>query len=139
MKACKNCGESKPLADYYVHSRMTDGRLNQCKECVKARVRAHRTDNIDRIREYDRSRGSRMTADDLRAQRARHPEKYKARMAVGNALRDGRLTRQDCEQCGAEDNIHAHHDDYSRPLDVRWLCSRCHHAHHASENEAGRI
>ncbi len=56
---------------------------------------------------------------------AKHPERRKARVAVGNALRDGRLTKGPCEGCGASD-VQAHHDDYSRPLDVRWLC-RDHH------------
>lgn len=31
-----------------------------------------------------------------------------------------------CEQCGSERNVVRHHDDYSRPLDVRFLCRRCH-------------
>lgn len=35
-----------------------------------------------------------------------------------------------CETCGAEVRLDAHHDDYSRPLDVRWLCPGCHKRHH---------
>lgn len=66
-----------------------------------------------------------------RRHRERYPDRYRARTAVNNAVRDGRLTREPCEACGAEP-AHAHHADYARPLDVRWLC-RAHHAEvHAS-------
>ena len=42
------------------------------------------------------------------------------RSTLNHAIRDGLLTRKDCEVCGRKGQ--AHHDDYSRPLDVRWLC-----------------
>lgn len=53
--------------------------------------------------------------------------KKKARNAVTYAMRMGRLVPLSCEQCGDPD-AQAHHDDYSKPLDVRWLC-RTHHNH----------
>jgi hypothetical protein len=65
-------------------------------------------------------------------QKKREPVKEAARREVQEALRRGLLVRRSCEQCGAEKG-HAHHDDYSRPLDVRWLCRPCHTAHHAAE------
>jgi len=52
--------------------------------------------------------------------------KHRARKAAANAVRDGRLTRQPCEVCGRTETVEAHHDDYTKPLDVRWLC-RPHH------------
>jgi hypothetical protein len=55
----------------------------------------------------------------------RNPVKRKAHEMAGNAIRDGRLIRQPCETCG--ERAQAHHDDYSKPLDVRWLCTT-HHA-----------
>jgi ribosomal protein S27AE len=57
--------------------------------------------------------------------RRKNPEKIKARSTLYSALRTGRIERQPCERCGAE-KVQAHHDDYSRPLDVRWLCRDCH-------------
>lgn len=68
--------------------------------------------------------------------------KERARNAVSCAIRKGTLTRQSCEECGAGPtpsdrksatnltDVVAHHDDYSKPLDVRWLCRSCHAAHH---------
>lgn len=64
-----------------------------------------------------------------RAARRRNPQKRSARVAVNNAIRDGRLTRLPCEHCG-NPKSQAHHSDYSRPLDVTWLCFRCHKNQH---------
>jgi hypothetical protein len=49
---------------------------------------------------------------------------------VSNAITAGKLTRGPCEACGAAENVEAHHDDYAKPLDVRWLCRPDHAAHH---------
>ncbi|HEM7839616.1 hypothetical protein [Burkholderia multivorans] len=64
-------------------------------------------------------------------------EKVAAKIEVMKAIRAGRLTRQPCERCGesptAKDGrslVHAHHEDYSKPLHVRWLCVSCHYAEH---------
>jgi hypothetical protein len=53
-----------------------------------------------------------------------HPERYKAEQAVRTAKRNGTLTPMPCVVCGAL-KAEAHHKDYSRPLDVVWLCKRC--------------
>ena len=50
-----------------------------------------------------------------------------AHAAVASALQHGTLIAQPCELCSKEP-AEAHHDDYTEPLSVRWLCSR-HHAH----------
>jgi hypothetical protein len=53
------------------------------------------------------------------------------------AITRRRLKPQPCESCGrsgrAADGrniVQAHHDNYARPLDVRWLCVTCHHEWH---------
>jgi len=57
----------------------------------------------------------------------RHPERRQANNAVMVALRTGRLVRPDaCGRCRCSCKPEAHHQDYSRPLDVEWLCRRCH-------------
>lgn len=48
-----------------------------------------------------------------------------ARNTARRAILDGRLKRQPCEMCG-HPSSHAHHKDYSRPIDVQWLCEDCH-------------
>jgi hypothetical protein len=54
----------------------------------------------------------------------------RAHRAVRTALSEGVLRPQSCEVCGTSQPIHAHHDDYSAPVDVRWLCQEHHIAHH---------
>lgn len=56
--------------------------------------------------------------------------KVAAREAVRNAIRRGGLQRQPCQVFGAA-KVHAHHRDYSKPLDVEWLCRPHHLAEHA--------
>ncbi len=53
----------------------------------------------------------------------------RAHAAVAVAIRKGRLTKQPCAVCGSL-NAHAHHEDYSKPLDVMWLCPAHHNARH---------
>lgn len=56
--------------------------------------------------------------------------KQKARGICAAAIKAGRLVRQPCEDCGRVGKSEAHHDDYSKPLAVRWLCKPCHLAVH---------
>ncbi len=60
-----------------------------------------------------------------------NPEKVAAHNAVYRAVQAGHLTPGGCEKCGA--SAEAHHDDYSKPLEVRWLCRRHHREHHLLE------
>lgn len=130
LKKCFKCGEEKPRSEYYKHQKMGDGLLGKCKECTKQDVRAGRSERLEYYRQYDLARAKtparRATKNSVqRKRRAAHPEKSIAHRAVRAAVLSGRLTRGPCEECG-ESETHAHHDDYSKPLDVRWLCKVCH-------------
>ncbi len=107
-----------------------------CKDCRKAKVRANRLKNIEYYRAYDRKRGARQTIDYVREYREKNVNKYKAHSMVNNAVRDGKLEREPCEMCGIWESVHAHHDDYSQPLNVRWLCSKHHVNWHMINGEA---
>lgn len=152
-KICRACGADKPLEDFYRHRMMADGHLNKCRDCVKQRVHGYRLANIDRIREYDRRRNDeperveahrirKKTPEARRAANAKyynaHPLKRAAHNIVGNAIRDGKLTVQPCERCGYGVGINAHHENYSKPLDVTWLCRRCHCQRHREINAERR-
>lgn len=69
---------------------------------------------------------------------AKNPEKIKARNDMSRAIRYGKLIRQPCETCG-NPKTDGHHDDYSKPLSVRWLCRIHHKEHHRLENDAAKI
>lgn len=58
--------------------------------------------------------------------RQRNPEKVKARKIVYHYIKVGRLKRLPCEVCG-KPKSEAHHDDYSKPLEVKWFCKFHHH------------
>lgn len=133
MKTCFKCHEVKPLSEFYAHPLMRDGHVNKCKTCNKADVIKHRKEN-DSTREYDRRRaktekGKAAIAAAAKKWRAANPEKYKAQTTLNNAVRAGRVTRQPCRICG-DHKSHAHHEDYSKPLEVDWLCAKHHQRHH---------
>jgi hypothetical protein len=57
--------------------------------------------------------------------------KDRARYRSDKALEEGILERQPCSVCGATQSddgsvIQKHHADYTKPLEVRWLCRLCH-------------
>lgn len=132
MEACKpcfKCGETKPLSDFYKHPKMPDGHVNKCKECNKKDVRDNRAGKLEYYREYDKDRGTRTTAEMTRKYREQNPKKYAAHGKVARAIRSGRLIPEPCKVCGSVD-VHGHHTDYDKPLDVMWLCAKHHKAWH---------
>ena len=60
---------------------------------------------------------------------AKNKEKVLANKKLGYALRKGTIQRQPCVVCG-ELKVHAHHTDYSKPLQVEWLCVIHHKLQH---------
>lgn len=117
-KTCFKCGKTKPLSEFYTHPETADGHLGKCKECTKKDVKSRReshpeADLVTRIKTC-----------------AKKPTRENAHKAVDAALRAGRLKRPHfCSGCGctdAERRIEAHHYDYSKPLDIIWLCTPCH-------------
>lgn len=134
QKRCFKCGQVKSLADFYKHKMMADGHLNKCKDCTRSDVAAHRLENIDKIRAYDRARGARQPAEYLSEYRRTHPKAYKAHQMVRYHVRSGNLHKQPCEVCGSISTV-AHHDDYDKPLNVRWLCQAHHKQWHAEHGE----
>ena len=131
QKQCFKCLTVLPLTEFYAHPMMADGHLGKCKTCTKRDVMAHRDKNLEKIRAYDRSRGTRMTSEaTARWLENGGTKKVAAHRAVKRALDRGYMTKKPCEVCGATEKIHAHHDDYEKRLEVRWLCVKHHRQHH---------
>lgn len=147
MKECKKCGQKKEQCEFYNSD-------STCKECRKEMVRKNRAKNAEYYREYDKKRFkddprvkerhiryAASTAGKEAARRAHkkyiesNPIKRAAHIIVGNAIRDGKLSKGACEVCGSIES-HGHHDDYALPLVVRWLCP-LHHAEWHRENGEG--
>lgn len=139
---------------FYKHKQMADGYLNKCKDCAKNDASKHRSENLERIREYDRSRpnrterakkqaiyrslgkGKEVALKSNQKYRNENPLRYKANTAISNAIRDGRIIRpRECSKCGEGCKPHGHHDDYNKTLEVRWLCVKCHNEFHKNARE----
>ena len=154
MKICFKCYKEKNLDQFYKHPNMADGHLGKCKDCTRHDIEKHRSENLERIREYDRNRPNKAHRNfkNLARQKTengklihkkalanydiKHPEKRRAVRAAGNAIRDGKLKRLPCIKCGK--NGEAHHEDYSKPLDVIFYCNEHHRARHREINEERR-
>ena len=147
MKTCKICGATSDEKAFYA------GVNNRCAECHRAKVKENRDANPEYYREYDakrfqddpnvreRHRAYQKTeAGKVAMQSARKkwmaisPDKRAAHIILGNAVRDKRIAKPSiCSKCGAATksrSLHAHHEDYAKPLDVIWLCFQCHVDHH---------
>ena len=118
MKTCFKCGETKSLDKFYKHKYMKDGHLNKCITCSVSERRIYRKANLDKIH-ADNKRYAKKYMEV-------NKQKYRTRYATTNKIRDGKLHPQPCSVCGSEINIHAHHNDYSKPLEVVWLCYEHH-------------
>jgi hypothetical protein len=141
MKKCKDCGVKKPETEFY-------GVQGECKDCTIARVREYQKANAEKVRTYDRGRanlphrvearkkyakspqGRARGAASNKRQRKKNPKRFRAGVAVGRAVRSGKLTKQPCEVCGSNKIVEGHHDDYDKPLEVRWLCQKHHRQIH---------
>jgi len=135
MIKCKQCKITKCDSEFYVSNK------SKCKECVKSNVRENYQKNIEHYRSYERtpnrkkSHNERQLANQKRY-RSKHNKKYKVHGIVNNAIKTGELINpRICEKCDSKNHIVGHHDDYDKPLEVRWLCQVCHMDWH-SKNEA---
>lgn len=73
----------------------------------------------------------------IRSYEQRNRPKRNAYNQLRRAMERGVLTRpSQCETCGVECRPEGHHDDYAKPLDVRWLCRYCHKRWHSEHGEA---
>lgn len=90
-----------------------------------------------KIKEYVKTEaGRRMRVRCEANQRIRNPQKIAARQMVRCAIVCGMLVKKICERC-QNPKAEAHHDDYTKPLEVRWLCHRCHRIRHQELGDGG--
>ncbi len=145
MAFCHKCGskkeESDPPRGLCTPCRKSRERsyYDQNRDKILAAQRAYYEENkdsiLEKLRQYNKTERGRDVHDAaVSRSRQRYPERSKARFAVNNAIAQGRLEPKPCEVCAAP-KAEAHHDDYSKPLEVRWLCNRHHREHHRKEKE----
>lgn len=146
-KFCRACQQDKPDEAFYKSS------PTRCRECFKAKVKDYQRRNAEMVKAKDRARsnlphrvaarhayaeteeGRARLAAGKKAWQARNPVARAAHVILGNAVGHGKIAKPAiCSRCGAGGRIHAYHADYSKPLEVEWLCSPCHREEHREES-----
>lgn len=141
MKVCKECGAAKAESEFPKRKRGADGLDAKCKVCHNARYKRRQAADPALFRAYgrrsywkdpERGRAIAKRWYDKHGKKSA-PDKVKvaARNKLNKEVLAGRAPKaKRRQQCGSEERIEAHHHDYSEPLIVVWLCSRCHGLEH---------
>lgn len=132
-KKCAECGRELPIEDFNKNKRNRDGLQDRCRECFSKYNKARYAANPERFKAdvaaYRANNPKTHMETRLRAC-AKNPTRINANRAVEAALKAGAIENPGvCYGCGCkagEHRIEAHHHDYSKPLDVVWLCTPCH-------------
>jgi len=137
MKRCCRCARLRPLVEFSANHKAIDRKQSQCKECANKLKRDWRKNNPQQsLMTHTRWRRKNPKLRALYASRwrQRNPEKRRAHRLVAFAVRRGQFARPSyCEDCKQERMLNAHHDNYNKPLEVRWLCPKCHVQAHSLE------
>jgi len=152
MKFCGSCKAEKKDRDFHIRQASADGLSSKCKSCQKvydkfrandksresARVDYAKTERgkeaRNRARQRYKEKNKNKIYESTKKYRKKFPNKAKAHGVVSYAVRCGNLCMEPCEICGESIAV-AHHDDYLKPLNVRWLCDAHHKKWHQANGE----
>ena len=148
-KLCRTCNIYKRFSEFIKRERNTTGFESQCRECIceKQRIRyLNRSKDelkynarLNKIKLYTAAKRSDPLSNrtnELSAQseyKINNREKINAQASLNRYIRRGYITRLPCQICG-DLKSQGHHEDYSRPLDVIWLCRKHHSEIHRKFN-----
>jgi hypothetical protein len=124
-------------------------RSQRCKNCQakfraisrgkwdKKYYRANADDINARIRDYQKTeKGKQVVRATKLKMKELYPEKIKAREQLNDAVKAGRIVKpKECQLCAEDKPLEAHHPDYTKPLEVKWYCNRCHNLMEMSLSE----
>lgn len=132
IKTCGGCNNEKDLSKFGPNKATKDGLDYYCRQCRRAKNLEQELKPITRkYREiYNQSeKGKKLAVVRAIRYQKENKEIRLAHMKVKYAIDHGNLHKQPCEVCGCG-KVEAHHDDYSKPLEVTWLCRTHHREHH---------
>ena len=161
MIKCSTCKQEKNLTEFHRNKNMPSGHSYTCKACVKIYKVEYLKRPEAREKHYKRCKKYMKTKKGLEAQR-RYQRSEKGKLAAvkhrktagykklrisrnkknilsGKSkiqkMAQRKLVKKPCEKCGTTKMIHGHHEDYSKPLEVVWLCP----LHHAMRHKEIRL
>lgn len=140
MKLCGECEAEKDQSEFGKRSASADGLASRCRRCQSDydKARSKLPKRVKARAKYAQTEAGKAAGSKAKKKWAENNlVKRAANVIIGNAIRDGRIEKGHfCSICGIDNvKIHGHHDDYSRPLEVRWLCSMCHEDWHRDNGE----
>lgn len=162
-KHCNFCSRLLPLSAFRKNKKESLGVDYKCRECWKAHYLKNREQiQLESLESYRRTfhkrrekareyyaKNRNKIIQQVKVYRESHKEEIEqkrrirreagnikdfAREAVHWAVKSGRLKKQSCEKCYCL-VAQAHHEDYTKPLEVVWLCKRCHEDRHIEINK----
>lgn len=98
--------------------------LENYREWKRKKYLENRDKEIDRKRKYRQTQKGKVALQNY-YQKMKHTDKYKARVKISTAIRGGKIEKGKCEICSSM-YTQAHHEDYSKPFEVRWFCKKHH-------------
>ena len=143
---CNVCNKTGNKDEFKKDGRLKNGVASICLECQARAAKKKYWENPgvavqrardQRIRKKNGEQKPRVyCAEEVRERWKRNyknltAERKRARWMMSDERTKRGLQSGQCEVCGAVENVDGHHDDYTRPLEVRWLCRKHHRAFHA--------
>ena len=141
MKKCKRCGTEKNEEEFnkWYKKSGSSGYRQNCRECDHLLNKEFREKNSDKLKVKRRNRNGaqpkryctdpkqqKRNEDVYRSQR-KYPEKRAARTFLNSYIKMGKVMKPNsCEICLQKAKVEGHHEDYSKPLEVKWVCKKCH-------------
>jgi len=125
-KNCTSCGINKSREDFH---KSGESIKSQCKECCCLKKRIKYRDNAEHYRAIQRKYDSLHKKPPGHGKEwvANNKEKVNAKHMVFRSVKKGEIVKSlICAGCGESKRLDGHHQDYSKPLDVVWLCRPCH-------------
>ncbi len=152
MRVCSKCKKLREECEFWKRNNRKSGLNSECKECAKERRTKAYRENKEDFREkrkiYYRKNRDKLCAGQVESQkdnkryrkyqnkrliekRKGNDQKFLARQIVHIALKGKMIIKPEvCTQCMSREKIEAHHEDYSKPLEILWVCYECHRAIH---------
>jgi hypothetical protein len=135
-KKCAICKKQKVYTLFSKNHLNPNGIGCYCKECDRVRARTRLNAMYDREyskKQYLKRKKSGKVIQNTYNMMKKYPEKFRARQLAQYAVKIGTIKKSPCE-VGKEEKAQMHHPDYTKPLEIKWLCIKHHRELHRKPN-----